>query len=57
MSTIATLPLVTASLILGLVVRQARLGTQLILAGLLVVVENLAEHLEHHLAFLRKHVF
>ena len=44
-------------LALRLVVRQAGLGACLRQAGLLVVVEDLAEHLEHHLALLRKHVF
>ena len=41
---------------LRLVIRQARLGAQLLLAGLLVVVEDRAEHLEDHLAFVRKHL-
>ena len=44
-------------LALRLVIRQARLGAQLRLARLLIVVEYLAEHLEHHLAFVRKHLF
>jgi hypothetical protein len=43
-------------LALRLVVCQAGLGAQLRLAGLLVVVEDLAEHPEHHLARLRQHI-
>ena len=35
---------------------QTRLGAQLRLACLLVVIEDLAEHLEHHLACVRKHL-
>jgi hypothetical protein len=44
-------------LALRLVVRQARLRAQLLLAGLRIVIEYLAEHLKHHLAFVRKYRF
>ena len=49
--------LVHQRLALRLVVRQARLGAQCIRARLLVVVEHLADHLTHHLAFVGTHCF
>ena len=49
-----TLEPVHQRLALRLVIRQTRLGAQLLLARLLVVVEHLADHLEYSLAFVRK---